>query len=395
MKPFLIVGAGLAGAVLARELANHTDRPVLIIDQRSHIAGNCHTERDADTGIMVHVYGPHIFNTNSTTVWNYVNTFGEFVPYINRVKAKTTHGIFSLPINLHTINQYFGTTLSPIEAQHLIKTLGDKHIREPQNFEEQALKFIGRELYEAFFYGYTQKQWGCHPRELPASILKRLPVRFNYNDNYYNAKYQGIPRHGFTAVISAILNHPQIQIKLNTGFESDMRSEFEHVFYTGALDGFFDYSLGRLSYRTVFWTKEETLGDAQGNAVINYAESTVPFTRRHEHKHFAPWEEHQKTLVFTEFSKETSASDVPYYPKRLTQDTQLLAAYRQRAEQEQHLSFLGRLGTYRYMNMDAVIEESLQFSHDFLQAFGDGRSRPIFPNVEAPVSSGLVVSAAR
>jgi UDP-galactopyranose mutase len=383
MKPFLIVGAGLAGAVLARELATHTDRSVLVIDQRSHIAGNCHTSRDESTGIMVHEYGPHIFNTNSTEVWNYVNSFGEFVPYINRVKAETNRGIFSLPINLHTINQFFGTTFSPREAEQFIASLGDRTIGEPKNFEEQALKFLGRELYETFFYGYTQKQWGCDPKELPASILKRLPVRFNYDDNYYNAKYQGIPRHGFTAVVAAILQHPNIQIQLNTEFEPGTRSDFEHIFYTGCLDGFFNYRLGRLGYRTVYWSKEEAEGDFQGNAVINYTTATIPFTRIHEHKHFTPWENHQKTLFFTEFSKETTATDIPYYPKRLNQDRELLAAYRHLAEQERHISFLGRLGTYRYMNMDQVIGESLQFSRSFMQAYWQNQSLPVFPNIEA------------
>jgi len=394
MKPFLIVGAGLAGAVLARELANNTDHVILIIDQRSHIAGNCYTARDERTGIMVHEYGPHIFNTNSKEVWNYVNSFGEFVPYINRVKAKNKQGVFSLPINLHTINQFFGAKFSPMEAQQFIATLGDKTIREPQNFEEQALKFLGRELYEAFFYGYTQKQWGCHPTELPASILKRLPIRFNYNDNYYNAKYQGIPRDGFTSVIQAILDHPRIQVQLNTAFEPGMRLEFEHVFYTGCLDGFFNYCLGRLGYRTVFWSKEEAEGDFQGNAVINYTDPDVPFTRIHEHKHFTPWEDHQKTLYFTEFSRETTATDSPYYPKRLKQDKELLAAYRNLAMREHQISFLGRLGTYRYMNMDEVIAESLHFSRNFLLAYLQMQARPVFPNVEEVVPPGLALPLA-
>lgn len=218
MKPFLIVGAGFSGAVLARELANYTDRPIVVIDQRSHIAGNSHTARDVDTGIMVHEYGPHIFNTNSETVWHYVNVYGEFMPYTNRVKAKNRRGIFSLPINLHTINQFFNKTFSPVEAQQFIQSLGDPNIDDPRNFEEQALKFLGRELYETFFYGYTKKQWGCEPTELPASTLKRLPVRFNYNDNYYHSKYQGIPRHGFTDLIQQILRHPQISLNLNTPY---------------------------------------------------------------------------------------------------------------------------------------------------------------------------------
>jgi UDP-galactopyranose mutase len=379
MKPFLIVGAGFSGAVLARELVNHTDRSVVIIDQRSHIAGNCHTSRDSTTGIMVHQYGPHIFNTNSELVWQYINHYGEFRAYTNRVKAKTQHGIFSLPINLHTINQYFKQAFTPIEAQEFIRTLGDQRIHEPQNFEEQALKFVGRELYETFFYGYTKKQWGCEPKELPASILKRLPIRFNYNDAYYNAKYQGIPVQGYTAIVEAILQHERITVCLNSEFSQAMRSEFEHVFYTGCLDAFFNFKLGHLGYRTVFWKRSETKGDFQGNAVINYTELEVPYTRVHEHKHFTPWEEHPLTLYFTEFSKETELGDIPYYPKRLVHDKELFASYCQLAEQERQVSFLGRLGTYRYMNIDEVISEALQFSHHFLQAYFQERLRPIFP----------------
>jgi UDP-galactopyranose mutase len=382
MKPFLVVGAGFSGAVLARELATHTDRSVIVVDQRAHIAGNCHTVRDADTGIMVHEYGPHIFNTNSKLAWEYINRYGELMPYTNRVKASTRYGIFSFPINLHTINQFFNKFFSPAQAEKFVATLGNSSIKEPKNFEEQALKFVGRDLYETFFYGYTKKQWGCEPRDLPASILKRLPVRFNYNDNYYHSAYQGIPREGYTAIIERILNHPQIRVLLQTDFIHSIKSGFEHVFYTGCLDDFFGYKFGRLAYRTVFWKKEEAVGDLQGNAVINYTELEVPFTRIHEHKHFAPWETYEKTLCFTEFSKETEPGDIPYYPKRLVKDKERLAVYRQAAEQEDHVSFLGRLGTYRYMNMDAVIEEALAFSHTCLQSYYAQQKLPTFPNSE-------------
>jgi UDP-galactopyranose mutase len=381
MKKHLIVGAGFSGVVLARQLAEQ-GQPSLIVDARPHIAGNCHTERDPSTQVMEHVYGPHIFNTSNQTVWDYVQRFGEFMPFTNRVKASTSRGIFSLPINLYTINQFFGVKLNPKEARALIASKADNSIKDPQNFEEQALKFIGRELYEAFFYGYTKKQWGCEPTELPASILKRLPVRFNYDDNYYNSSYQGIPRDGYTEIIRRILDHPSIEIRLSTSWEPAMADDFSHVFFTGPIDAFFGHRHGCLGYRTVFWEKETHSGDFQGNAVINYTEATERYTRIHEHKHFAPWETHEKTTVFTEYSKETGDKDIPYYPKRLAADKTVLAKYREEAEATSGVSFLGRLATYRYMDMHHVIGEALDFADAFLAAQAAGTKPPVFPNKE-------------
>ena len=378
---YLIVGAGFSGAVCARELAE-AGHSVTVIDERAHIAGNCHTQRDASTGVMEHVYGPHIFNTSNPVVWEYVNRHAVMMPFVNRVKASHDKGIFSMPINLHTINQFFGKRMSPDEARAFIESKADKSIVDPQNFEEQAIRFIGRELYEAFFKGYTIKQWGVHPTELPASILKRLPVRFNYDDNYYNTKWQGIPQDGYSAMIASILDHPQITVKLETAYDTDMRAGYDHLIYTGPLDRYFGYSAGRLGYRTVYWHKEEHTGDFQGNAVINYPSEDVAFTRIHEHKHFAPWESHDKTLVFTEYSKETAQEDVPYYPKRLEADKQLLGQYRAMAEQETGVSFLGRLATYRYMDMHHVIGEALDFSRNMLAAVAQHVSPPVFPNQE-------------
>ena len=365
----LIVGAGFSGAVAARELAE-AGHSCHVIDERPHIAGNCHTERDTETGIMVHQYGPHIFNTDDTEVWNYVKRHGTFRPFTNRVKSSTERGVFSMPINLHTINQFFGTKMSPDEAKRFIESKGDASIVDPQNFEEQALKFIGRELYDAFFYGYTKKQWGCEPTELPASILKRLPVRFNYDDNYYNNTYQGIPEHGYSAVVESILDHPNISVQLKTKWEpeSGQNGGYDHIIYTGPIDAFFNHSEGRLSYRTVTFEKIETnLPDYQGNAVINYPEQSIPWTRIHEHKHFTPWETHEQTLAYKEFSKETEPEDVPYYPKRLEADMVILKRYEEKAEALKNVTFLGRLATYRYMDMEKVIREALDFSADFLQ----------------------------
>lgn len=373
-KRFLVVGAGFGGAVTARALARELGASVLVIDERPHTAGNCFTERDPVTQVMVHRYGPHIFHTDRLDVWDYVRSFSDFGPFINRVKAHTPRGVFSLPLNLHTINQFFGRAFRPAEAADFLESLGDRSISNPTNFEEQALRLMGRELYENFFRGYTRKQWGCDPRELPAAILKRLPVRLNYDDNYYNSPFQGIPRDGYTALIDRILDHPQIEVKLSTRFERAMGTEFSHTFYTGPIDGYFGYSGGRLGYRTVFWDRQEATGDALGNAVINYTGEDVPYTRIHEHKHFAPWEKHEKTLVFTEFSKATGAADIPYYPMRLESDKTMLAHYSQAALAEERVSFLGRLGTYRYLDMHQVIGESLDFSADFCKARAAGQN---------------------
>jgi UDP-galactopyranose mutase len=205
MKRICIVGAGFSGAVIARELAEAGFR-CLVIDEREHVAGNCHTERDADTGVMVHKYGPHIFHTDDVDVWDYVRRFGEMVPYVNRVKATVRGAVYSLPINLHTINQFFGETLNPAEAERFLAAKARTDIDAPQNFEEQALRFVGEDLYRAFFHGYTEKQWGVPPTALPAAILQRLPLRFTYDDNYFKHPFQGMPRHGYTAIVDGILH---------------------------------------------------------------------------------------------------------------------------------------------------------------------------------------------
>jgi UDP-galactopyranose mutase len=375
---YLVVGAGFSGAVLARELAEKTDKRVLVVDERRHIAGNCHTARDQATDVMVHVYGPHIFSTDSVEAWNYVQRFGKFRSFSNRVKAHTPRGIFSFPINLLTINQFFGKQFNPAQAQAFLASLGDSTICAPKNFEEQALKFIGRELYDAFFYGYTCKQWGCEPRELPASLLQRLPIRFNYNDVYYDTQFQAIPEQGYTAIIEKILDHPQIEVRLNTRFDPKDGAAHQHVFYTGPIDAYFGFNEGRLSYRTVHFERIEAEGDYQGNAVINYTGLDVPYTRVHEHKHFAPWETHSRTVAFREFSKTTEPHDVPYYPVRNEADKAILNRYAMQAGALKEVSFLGRLATYRYLDMDDVICEALAFSQEFLSAQAKGRALPVF-----------------
>lgn len=384
----LLVGAGLSGAVIGRHLAEAGHR-ITIVDARDHVAGNCHTERDAETGVMVHVYGPHIFHTDDAEVWDYVNRFETFQPYKNRVKTTSRDpqgelGVFSLPVNLHTINQFFRKTLRPDEARAFItEEQADTSIADPQTFEEQALRFVGRDLYEAFFKGYTIKQWGVQPSELPASILKRLPVRFNYDDNYFFHRFQGMPENGYTAMVERILDHPAIELQLGTSFRRDQAGEYDHVFYSGPLDGWFDYELGRLGYRTLDFERFSYQGDYQGCAVMNYGEVDVPYTRITEHKHFAPWESHEGSVCYREFSRACTPEDIPYYPIRQVREKALLADYVARAEAEQGVTFVGRLGTYRYLDMDVTIREALDAARTFLTHAEAGTAMPAF--VAAPL----------
>lgn len=392
-KKLLIVGAGFSGAVLAREIALATDYQILVVDERDHLAGNCHTERNSETGVMVHQYGPHIFNTDRLDVWQYIQQFSPFGAYTNRVKAITRRGVFSLPINLLTINQFFQKQFHPAEAAAFITQIAESQIETPRNFEEQALKLVGREIYENFFQGYTLKQWGCDPKELPASILKRLPIRFNYDDNYYNMPYQGIPLDGYTKIVERILDLPNISVMLGSRYDRSWNQEFDYVFYTGPLDAYYEFRLGRLGYRTIYFDQNIHRGDYQGNAVLNYCDAAISYTRVHEHKHFTPWESHRNTVVLTEYSKETEATDIPYYPKRLAADVALLQQYRMLAQEETQVSFLGRLGTYRYMDMHHVIGEALDFSRRFLQFQPSAWSQfARFPNQESTPTEGSLAA---
>lgn len=368
MKKVCIVGAGFSGAVIARELAE-AGFQVDVVESRGHVGGNCHTERDIETGVLLHKYGPHIFHTDDAEVWEYVCRHGEFVPYVNRVRAQVRSKLYTLPINLLTINQFFGKNLRPSEAKDFINQLGDQTIEEPVSFEEQALRFVGSELYEAFFKGYTLKQWGIHPKKLPASILKRLPIRFNYDDNYFNHKFQGMPRNGYTPIVESILTHKNINVSLNHKFAAEnlLTKSYVHCFYSGPLDAFFAFKFGRLAYRTLDFVKENHEGDYQGCAVMNYCDEEVPFTRISEHKHFAPWEQHEKTTIFKEFSRLCGEEDIPYYPIRLVEDQALLDKYLAETEKTAGVTFIGRLGTYQYLDMDVTIRQALNASRKFLK----------------------------
>lgn len=380
----LLVGAGLSGAVIGRNLAEQ-GHDITIVDARGHVGGNCHTERDLETGVMVHVYGPHIFHTDDAEVWAYVNAHARFLTYKNRVKTTAQGAVYSLPVNLHTINQFYGRTFRPDEARAFIEEQADTSISDPQNFEEQALRFVGPDLYAAFFKGYTEKQWGCAPSTLPAAILKRLPLRFNYDDNYFFHRFQGMPEQGYTAMIENILDHDHITVSLNETIDpqdSDF-SDYDHVFWSGPLDGYFGYRLGRLGYRTLDFERFTAQGDWQGCAVMNYGDSDIPWTRITEHKHFSPWESHEGTVCYREYSRACAPGDIPYYPIRLVEEKALLADYVKLANATQGVTFVGRLGTYRYLDMDVTIREALDTARSFLDHKTGSAPMPAF--VHSPV----------
>lgn len=332
---------------------------------------------------MVHVYGPHIFHTAFENVWEYINKYGAMERYNHRVKATSGGKVYSLPVNLHTINQFFGTTMSPSQAEKFITDRADSSITTPVTFEDQALKFVGRELYEAFFKGYTQKQWGMSPTELPASILARLPVRFSYEDSYFNHPYQAIPRDGYTPIVEAMLDHPLIEVTLNKKVTRDELSTAEHVFWSGPIDEYFKGEFGRLGYRTLDFIETESEGDFQGCPVMNYCDPDVPYTRITEHKHFAPWESHEGSTMYTEFSRLADEGDIPYYPIRLVKEKEQLVRYVEAARAATGVTFLGRLGTYRYLDMDVTIKEALDVAQAFLAARRE--KRPIPPLVVDPL----------
>ena len=376
---FAIVGAGFSGAVVARELAE-AGHSIVVFDARDHVAGNCFTARHA-TGVMVHTYGPHIFHTQHEHVWQYINKFGEMMPYQHRVKAISKQTMYSLPVNLKTINQFFDRDFDADEAEKFIASKADNSITDPVSFEDQGLRFVGRELYEAFFAGYTSKQWGVDPKELPASILARLPVRFNDDDTYFSHPYQAIPKDGYTPIVEAILNHPEISVHLGTRFsptESKEFGGFDHIIWTGPIDAYFGFEFGRLGYRTLDFVPEVADGDYQGHPVVNYCDTDVPYTRITEHKHFAPWESHDKTIVYREFSRLCGEADTPYYPIRLVKEKEQLLNYVQRARDAKGVTFIGRLGTYRYLDMDVTIHEALLASKTMLECIANKQPLPSF-----------------
>jgi UDP-galactopyranose mutase len=374
---YCIVGAGLSGAVIGRALAE-AGHKVLVIDERPHIAGNCHTLRDAETGVMTHVYGPHIFHTANERVWGYAQRFASMHPYQHRVRAIAKGVNYGLPVNLTTINQFFRTNFVPDEARAFIASKALK-IERPANFEEQALSMIGPELYHTFFRGYTRKQWGVEPTDLPTSIFRRLPLRFNTDDSYFDHPHQAIPERGYTAMVAAILDTPSLEVRLTTRFE-DLTESFAHVIYSGPIDRYFHYEQGRLGYRTLDFEVFRAKGDYQGTPVINYCDEEIPHTRITEHKYFAPWESGTfvSTICYREFSRTCGPADIPYYPIRLAGEEAMLRKYVERAREEKRVSFVGRLGSYRYLDMDVCIAEALSAADTMLARIAEGAAIPVF-----------------
>jgi UDP-galactopyranose mutase len=361
---------------VARQLAEagHT---ATVFDTRNHVAGNCFTKRH-DSGVMVHVYGPHIFHTQHEHVWDYITRFGVMKSYRHTVSAMSGGKKYQLPMNLTLINDFFGTNFTPEEAEAFITEKADKTITNPVSFEDQALRFVGREMYEAFFKGYTKKQWGVEPTELPASILARLPLRFTADNSYFNHPFQGIPEHGYTPIVEAILDHPSITVHLSTAFDPGSSNAYDHVVWTGPIDAYFGFEHGRLGYRTLDFVQEVQDGDVQGCPVLNYCDESVPYTRITEHKHFAPWEHHDKSVTYTEYSRLCGETDTPYYPIRLVEEKDQLVKYVEQARAQQGVTFLGRLGTYRYLDMDLTIHEALNAASGILEAVNTDKSIPSF-----------------
>ena len=359
---YLVVGAGLFGAVCAQRLAAKGKR-VLVIDKRNHIAGNVYTENV--NGINVHKYGAHIFHTNNKQVWEYVNKYAEFNRFTNSPVAVYKGEAYSLPFNMYTFNKMWGV-ITPKEAMDIIEKQRSELSGEPTNLEEQAISLVGRDIYEKLVKGYTEKQWGRAATELPPFIIKRLPVRFTYDNNYFNALYQGIPIGGYTKMVSNMLDG--VEVRLNEDFlenTNKYRELARRIIYTGPIDAYFGYKLGALEYRAVrFETTELDIANYQGNAAVNYTDSQVPWTRIIEHKWFEFGKDEQgndipTTVISKEYSSEWKRGDEPYYPINDDKNNQLYAAYEEMAGAEEKVLFGGRLGRYKYYDMDKVIEEAL------------------------------------
>lgn len=361
---YLIVGAGLFGAVFAYK-AKEAGKKCLVIDKRDHIAGNIYCEDIA--GIHVHKYGAHIFHTSNKEVWDFINMFGEFNNYINAPVARYKDELYNLPFNMNTFSKMWGIA-TPQEAKDIIASqIADLNISEPKNLEEQALSLVGRDVYEKLIKGYTEKQWGRDCKDLPAFIIKRLPLRFIYDNNYFNDRYQGIPVDGYTALVEKMLEG--VEVRLNTDYFDD-KAAFDQmadkIVYTGMIDRYFDYSLGVLEYRSVrFETEELPVENYQGNAVVNYTEREVPYTRIIEHKHFE-FGTQPTTVISREYSSEWKKGDEPYYPVNNDKNNELYEQYKALAEKEDKVIFGGRLGQYKYYDMDKVIAESLKVAGEEL-----------------------------
>lgn len=381
MNPdLLVVGSGFFGLTVAERAARELGLKVLVIERRDHIGGNAYSEDDPDTGIEVHRYGAHLFHTSNEHVWEYVNRFTAFTSYQHRVFTQHKGVVYPLPINLGTINQFFSSAYSPTEARRLIaEQAAEVDTSAAENLEQKAISLIGRPLYEAFIRDYTAKQWQTDPTELPASIITRLPVRYTYDNRYFNDTYEGLPVDGYTAWLERMADHPNIEVRLSTDF-FDGSQPFNKksvagqlpVVYTGAVDRYFDYAEGELSWRTLDFEREVVeVGDFQGTSVMNYPDADFPFTRIHEFRHFHPERAERypqdRTVIMREFSRFAESSDEPYYPINTAEDRERLLRYRELQDGEEDVYFGGRLGTYKYLDMHMAIGSALSMFNNKLK----------------------------
>jgi len=376
----LVVGSGFFGLTIA-ERAAEAGRKVTVIERRHHIGGNAYSENEPTTGIEVHRYGAHLFHTSNPTVWEYVNRFTTFTDYVHRVYSTHKGQVFALPVNLHTINQFFQAAYTPDEARALVREqAGEFDVKTAANFEEKGIALVGRPLFEAFFRDYTAKQWQTEPQKLSGDIISRLPVRYNYDNRYFNDTWEGLPTDGYTAWLERMADHPNIEVKLNVDFFDESQPLNKRalvgqvpIVYTGPVDRYFDYAEGELAWRTLDFEEEVlNVGDFQGTSVMNYPDADVPYTRIHEFKHFHPERKDvypdDKTVIMREFSRFATREDEPYYPVNTADDRAGLLAYRELAKGEKDVHFGGRLGTYQYLDMHMAIGSALSMWNNQLNA---------------------------
>lgn len=379
----VVVGSGFFGLTVAERAAAQLGKRVLVVDRRDHIGGNAYSAPDPDTGIEVHVYGAHLFHTSNRRVWDYVNRFTDFTGYQHRVFTIYQGRVYPMPINLGTICEYFGRYLTPDQARALVaEQAGEIDTARAENLEEKAISLVGRPLYEAFIRGYTAKQWQTDPKELPAAIITRLPVRYTFNNRYFNDTFEGLPVDGYTAWLKRMADQPGIRVELGVDY-FDLRGQLPPgipTVYTGPLDRYFDYCDGELGWRTLDFEREVLgTGDFQGTSVMNYADEDVPFTRIHEFRHFHPEREYRrdKTVIFREYSRFAKTGEEPYYPINTADDRAKLDRYRLLAREEtreRNVLFGGRLGTYKYLDMHMAIGSALSmFDNKIAPHFTDGR----------------------
>lgn len=367
----LVVGSGFFGLTIAERAAN-AGRKVTVIDRRHHIGGNAYSEAEPQTGIEVHRYGAHLFHTSNATVWEYVNRFTSFTNYVHRVYTTHKGVVFPMPVNLGTINQFFQAAYTPDQARALVREqAGEFDVKSATNFEEKGIALVGRPLFEAFFRDYTAKQWQTDPHKLSGDIISRLPVRYTYDNRYFNDTWEGLPTDGYTAWIERMADHPNIEVKLGVDYFDDSQPLHKKatvgqlpVVYTGPVDRYFDYAEGALSWRTLDFEQEVlSVGDFQGTSVMNYPDMDVPYTRIHEFKHFHPERKdvyaQDKTVIMREFSRFAERDDEPYYPVNTPTDRDGLLAYRELTKGETDVHFGGRLGTYQYLDMHMAIGSAL------------------------------------